>query len=105
MDPGLLSIVREQLNRCGPERLAPVCPPCHCNITGVSKPDAHTLFVVFFAGILVGVIFTIFFFRRQVHVKEQQAASVSRPVPASPPSLTGLTPSSLRFLKDGSSHS
>ena len=105
VDPGLLSIVREQLNRCGPERLAPVCSQCHCNITGVSEPATYNFLLVFFAVILVGVIFTIIFFKRQVHLKEQQVASTSRPAPQSPPSLTGLTPSSLRFLKDGSSHS
>lgn len=105
VDPGLLGIVREQLNRCGPERLSPVCPPCHCNITGVSGPDAYTFFLVFFVGLLVGVIFTILFFKRQVHLKEQEAPSTSRPAPSLPPILTGLTPSSLRLLKDGSSHS
>ena len=105
VDPGLLGIVRGQLNRCGPERLSPVCPPCHCNFTGLPEPATYKFFIVFFAGILVGVIFAIIFFKRREHLKEHQVAPTSRPAPSSRPSITGLSPSSLRSLKDGSSHS
>ena len=99
VDPGLLGILRDQLNRCGPSQLAPVCPPCSCHITGIPDTPLISFAFIFLFGCFVGgfIVYLI------LHVRLRRAASPSDSEPASASSRlpTGLTPSALKHLKDG----
>ena len=113
-DAGLLDILREQLARCGPEKLQSQCPVCpRCPERRCPTPaliDGASLFLGLVLGICCAV--AVLWVTRcgavglpEPVVREATFEARARPVIESPllRGVTPVTPASRRALLDGSS--
>jgi len=90
----LLDILREQLQRCGPEKLTPSCPACHCesSVTDLGVLFGTVILVVFLLGYLLGVTQAS---------RTSPTDSRSKRVKEADSPAGGLSRSALQALRDG----